>query len=371
MDYLLKTPGVILKGKNRWRFEKILKENIKKKIGPNLEFIKNLGGVFWLSTKKEAQSDLEKIFGIAVILKVKIFSTLEEVWQNFPQQIKDFNLIVKRGDKNYPFNSQEIFRKTVTYLKENYKLEFNKKSLHNFYLEYRQGKFFLADKKIVGLGGLPVSSSGSGIALLSAGFDSPVASFLAMKRGLKIHFIHFHSYPQTSKDSLEKVEKLVKILNEYNLGSQLYLLNILKIQKFYYQNIPKEFLVIFYRRTMLRLAEKLKSELKADCLVTGESLGQVASQTIQNLKVISQAINSFILRPLIGFDKQEIINLAQKIGTEKISRFKGDDCCSLFVPKKVKTKTKIEEVLKIENKWQKEIANLEKEIYEERSFLKI
>ncbi len=371
MDYLLKTPELTLKGKKRQLFEKILINNLKKKFKDNLNFLKNLGGVFWLKTETKIEEGLKKIFGISVIFKVEVFDNLDEVLINFPKDIKNFNLQVKRGYKDYPLNSQQIFEKIVNYLKKNYNLQFNKKSKNRFYLEYRDKKFFWAKEKIKGAGGLPVSSSGKAVSLLSAGFDSPVASFLAMKRGLKVYFVHFHSYPQTSKDSLEKVEKLVKVLNEYNLGSQLYLFNILKIQKFYYQRIPQEFLVIFYRRTMFRLAEKLKEELKADCLVTGESLGQVASQTIQNLEVISQTVSSFVLRPLIGFDKQEIINFARKIGTEEVSRLRGDDCCSLFIPKKVKTKAKIEEVLKIENEWQREIANLEKEIYDERFFLKI
>lgn len=371
MNFLIKTPEIILKGKNRWIFEKILIGNIKKKIGQDLEFIKNLGGVFWLKTKRDALDDLKKIFGISLILKVEVFSSLEEVLKNFPKEIKDFNLTVKRGDKDYPLNSQEIFAKILKYLKENYNLQFKRESQNNFYLEYRHKNFFMAKEKIDGAGGLPVFSSGKGVSLLSAGFDSPVASFLAMKRGLKLYFLHFHSYPQTSKDSLEKVEKLVRILNEYNLGSNLYLMNILKIQKFYYQNFPREYLVIFYRRTMFRLAEKLKEDLNANCLVTGESLGQVASQTIQNMEVISQSINSFIFRPLLGFDKQEIINLAKRIGTEEISKLKGDDCCSLFLPKKVKTKAKIENILKIEKKWEKEISDFEKEIYLDKSLFKI
>lgn len=187
-----------------------------------------------------------------------------------------------------------------------------------------------------------------------------------MKRGLKVYFVHFHSYPQTSINSIEKVKEIVKLLNEYNLGSELYLINILEIQKFYYFNVPKEYLVIFYRRTMYRLAEKLKNELNLDCLITGENLGQVASQTIQNLFVIEKAINSLVLRPLIGFNKQEIIDLAKIIKTEEISKKPYEDCCNLFLPKKVKTKANLEIVEKIEKNIAKELFKLEEKAYQEK-----
>jgi thiamine biosynthesis protein ThiI len=364
-EFLLKTSEIILKGRNRPFFERILIENIKKKLGDDLEFIKNLGGVFWVKADTDFEK-LKQIFGINDILKGEIFENLEEILAKEKFTEKDFNLIVKRGDKSYPLTSikiAEIFKKN---LKEKFNLEFNPKSKNVFYLEYRDKKFFFSKEKMKAFGGLPIGSSGKGLVLLSAGFDSPVASFLAMKRGLKLSFLHFHSYPQTSKDSIEKVRKLVEKLNDYNLGSNFYLMNILELQKFYYQNIPHKFLVIFYRRSMFRLAKKLAQELKINCLITGESLGQVASQTIQNMEVISDGINIFIFRPLLGFDKSEIIDLAKKIGTYEISVLKGDDCCSLFVPAKVETKAKLNEVLEIEVKLKEKISKLEEKVYKEK-----
>jgi thiamine biosynthesis protein ThiI len=147
-------------------------------------------------------------------------------------------------------------------------------------------------------------------------------------------------------------------------------MNILEIQKFYFLNVPKEDVVIFYRRTMFRLAEKLKNELNLDVLITGENLGQVASQTVSNLKVIENSIKSLVLRPLLCFNKQEIIDLAKIIGTEKISKEPYDDCCSLFLPKKVETKAKLEKILEIEKKFDKEIKELEEKIYEQRECIK-
>jgi thiamine biosynthesis protein ThiI len=183
--------------------------------------------------------------------------------------------------------------------------------------------------------------------------------------------LHFHSYPQTKKETIEKVKKIVEILNEYNLGSELYLMNILEIQKFYFLNVHKEDLIIFYRRTMFRLGEKLKNELGLDVLITGENLGQVASQTVYNLKVIENSIKSLVLRPLLGFNKQEIIDLAKIIGTEKNSKEPHDDCCSLFLPQKVETKAKLEKILKIENKFNQEIKDLEEKIYSQKEKFRI
>jgi thiamine biosynthesis protein ThiI len=373
MYFLLKINEITLKGKNRSFFERILIENIKKKLGNNLDFVKNLGGVFWLKIKTPETNrqlilqNIKTIFGISSILEVQVFEDIESILTNkeiFKEN--DFNLIVKRGDKNYPLTSIEIANLLKKKLKEKFNLEFNSKSLNVFYLEYRDKKFFFSKEKIKAFGGLPVGSSGSGLVLLSAGFDSPVASFLAMKRGLKLTFLHFHSYPQTSKDSIEKVKKLVEKLNDYNFGSSLYLINILELQKFYYQNIHHKFLVIFYRRSMLRLAEKLAQELKINCLITGENLCQVASQTIQNIETISNGIKVFIFRPLLGFNKSEIIDLAKQIGTYEISVLKGDDCCSLFVPRKVETKAKLNEVLKIEEKLKDKIIELEEKIHKEK-----
>ena len=367
MDYLLKTSEIILKGKNRKFFEKILKENIKFKLGNNLEFIKNLGGTFWVKTKIEALNELKKIFGLSKILEVKIFENLEDVFKNLDlKDYQDYSLKVKRSTKDYPLNSLQIKKRLKDFIKNKFNLEENKNSKNKIYLEYRNKKFFLSLKEENAFGGLPLKSSGKGLVLLSAGFDSPVASFLSMKRGLKIYFVHFHSYPQTSINSIEKVKEIVKLLNEYNLGSELYLINILEIQKFYYFNVPKEYLVIFYRRTMYRLAEKLKNELNLDCLITGENLGQVASQTIQNLFVIEKAINSLVLRPLIGFNKQEIIDLAKIIKTEEISKKPYEDCCNLFLPKKVKTKANLEIVEKIEKNIAKELFKLEEKAYQEK-----
>jgi thiamine biosynthesis protein ThiI len=374
MLYLLKTSEIILKGKNRKKFERILINNLRKKIGNNLLELKNYGGVFLLETKKDVSEKIKQIFGIENFSPVQIFNSLEEV-ENFLSNLNfknNFNVYVQRGDKDYPLTSLQIANDLKKFIQEKFNLKIEEKNPETkIFLYYKDKKFFLYFEKIKCFGGLPVGSSGKGVVLLSAGFDSPVASFLSMKRGLKVYFLHFHSYPQTKKETIEKVKKIVEILNEYNLGSELYLMNILEIQKFYFLNVPKEDLIIFYRRTMFRLGEKLKNELGLDVLITGENLGQVASQTVYNLKVIENSIKSLVLRPLLGFNKQEIIDLAKIIGTEKISKEPYDDCCSLFLPKKVETKAKLEKILEIENKFNQEIKDLEEKIYSQKEKFRI
>jgi len=370
MLYLLKTNEIILKRRNRRYFEKILERNIKAKLKENFISLKIWGGIFLLETEKEAEEDIKKIFGIALFSPVIFFSSLEELIEYLKKINEEkFYLEVSRGDKDYPLNSLEIKKAIIENLEKIGKRYDEENFEKEIYVYYRRKKFFVSFKNIKSWGGLPVGSNGKVLSLISSGFDSPVASFLAMKRGLKVFFLHFHSYPQTSVQSLEKVKKLVSVLNSYNLGSELYLMNILELQKFYFLNIPHEYLVIFYRRSMFRLAERLKNELDLDALVTGENLGQVASQTTQNLEVISQSINSLILRPLIAFNKEEIINLARKIGTESISKMKGDDCCVLFIPRNVKTKANLKEVLEIEEKIKEKINSLEEEIFKNKEKL--
>jgi tRNA uracil 4-sulfurtransferase len=374
MEYLVKLGEIILKGKNRYLFEKRLKTNIKLKLGEKLKKLTNFGGVYSLEAKEDVLEDLKNVFGIKKIAPVQIFQNLEDLISELKSyKPQKFYLDVKRGTKDYPLNSLEIKNKIVYELE---RLGFlktdNKKEATYFWkVEYRNKKFYLVKEEYDGLGGLPVGSSGKGLALISCGFDSPVASFLLMKRGLKIYFLHFHSYPQTTKEALEAVEKLVKILNQYNLQSFLFLINILDLQKFYFQNMPKEHLVIFYRRSMIRIAERLAKSLNIKALITGDNLGQVASQTLENLNVISEATNLLVLRPLLGFDKDEIIELSQKIGTYEISSKGFEDCCSLFLPKKVKTKAHLEEVKKWEKKFEKEIEELEEKAIENKELRKI
>ena len=186
------------------------------------------------------------------------------------------------------------------------------------------------------------------ISLISGGIDSPVSSYLMLRKGVEVVYLHFHSFPIVSKSSIYKVTQLVKILSNYQSPSTLYLAPIGEIQARLRTKVDPRYLVVMYRRIMLRIAERIAEEEKADALVTGESLGQVSSQTLQNLLVIEEAASIPVLRPLIGFDKEEIVEIAKRIGTYEISIRPQEDCCTLFVPKRQISAAKLDKVKKLE-----------------------
>ena len=188
------------------------------------------------------------------------------------------------------------------------------------------------------------------VSLISGGIDSPVSSYLMLRSGVEVAYAHFHSFPIVSKSSIYKVIELVKILNRYQSPSTVYLIPFGDIQMYLRTRVDPRYLVILYRRFMLRIAERLAEEEKAEALVTGESLGQVSSQTLQNLRVIDSAVTIPVLRPLIGFDKEEITSLAKSIGTYEISIKPQEDCCTLFVPRRQVTAAKLKVVEEVERK---------------------
>jgi thiamine biosynthesis protein ThiI len=199
-------------------------------------------------------------------------------------------------------------------------------------------------ERLAGPGGLPVGTSGKVVVLLSGGIDSPVAAWKMIKRGCTPVFVHFHSFPYTNKESQEKAKQITKLLADYQLRSKTYLVPFAEIQRHIMVETPLETRVILYRRYMLRLAERIAQRERARVLVTGDSVGQVASQTIENIDVISRAVAMPILRPLIGEDKLEIVAVARRIGTYDISIQPDQDCCSLFVPKHPETKADIRDI---------------------------
>ena len=198
---------------------------------------------------------------------------------------------------------------------------------------------------------MPVGSSGKVVALLSAGFDSPIASYMMMKRGARVIFVHYHSYPYTSYDSIEQVKQIVKILSKYQFYSRLYIVPIAEAQRIIVLNAPVGLRTILYRRLMVKIAEVIAEKEKAEALVTGESLGQVASQTLRNIRVINQIASLPILRPLIGVDKEEIIQKAREIGTYEISSQPYDDCCSFLTGRHPETWANFEEIFEVEKKF--------------------
>jgi thiamine biosynthesis protein ThiI len=210
---------------------------------------------------------------------------------------------------------------------------------------------FFGFDKIAGAGGLPVGTSGRVAALISGGFDSPVAAYRMMQRGCRIIFVHFHSAPYQDKTSQEKVRELVTRLTRHQFQSRVYLVPFGEIQRRIVAAVARPLRVVLYRRMMLRIGEAIARKEKARALVTGESLGQVASQTLDNMAVIEQAARLPILRPLVGMDKQEIIDQARRIGTFDISAIPDQDCCQLFVPKHPATKARFADVEQDETKF--------------------
>ncbi|NOX90602.1 MAG: tRNA 4-thiouridine(8) synthase ThiI [Calditrichaeota bacterium] len=353
-----------LKKGNRNYFERILEQNIRKSIEralPESEFSIHLDYKrFIIDFKEQVEEErvgtaLHRVFGIvnyACVRKTNL--ELSEIEQAAVELIsakegKTFAIRTKRADKAFPLNSNEVNvrvgAKVVEATGKSVDLTIPEITCHIEIM--KQGALVYVDK-IQGPGGLPVNSSGKVLVLLSGGFDSPVAAFYAMKRGAKCSFIHFHSYPYTNKFSQEKVIDLAKKLNEYQFKSRLYMVPFAETQEEIVFNCPDRLRVILYRRFMMRIAERLARRKDLKAVVTGESLGQVASQTLENIAAIEEAITLPVLRPLVGMDKNEIIQVARKIGTYEISVKPHDDACTRFMPRQPETRAKLEKVLEAE-----------------------
>ena len=215
------------------------------------------------------------------------------------------------------------------------------------YIDIKVNAYVYTDK-VKGSGGLPIGTNGKGLLLLSGGIDSPVAGFMMAKRGLEINCVHYHSYPFTSERAEEKVKDLAKIMARYTGKLRIYSVNILPIQKEINEKCPESEMTIISRKFMMRIAERIANYNNYDVLITGENLGQVASQTVQGISVTNESVNIPILRPLIGFDKVDIIEIAKEIETFETSILPFEDCCTVFLPKHVVTQPKIEKIKKSE-----------------------
>jgi thiamine biosynthesis protein ThiI len=265
------------------------------------------------------------------------------------QNIKTFKIKTKRGDKKFPIRSMEL----SALLGEKILNEFKEVTvdIHNPDVEVEvdiKVSCYISSERIKGAGGLPLGTSGRALLLLSGGIDSPVAGYMIARRGVEIDALYFHTYPFTSERANEKVKHLKEILEDYCGKFKLYAINILEIHKAIKQHCKEEETTILARRFMMRLAEKLANEQGIEMLITGESLGQVASQTMKSMVVIENSIDMPILKPVIGMDKTEIMEIARKIGTYDTSIEPFDDCCSVFAPNHPLIKPKLESILKSE-----------------------
>ncbi len=365
--FLIKYGEIGVKGKNRHIFEDTL-------VSQTANALKLVDGEFCVRKENgrvyvEAQSEfdfeeaveaLSHVFGIVGICPVVLmedegFDALAErvvayVGEAFKEQDFTFKVITRRARKNYPMDSMEVSaalgeRLLAAYPKLKVDVHTPKVTLH---IEIRN-KINLYSKTIPGPGGMPVGSNGKGMLLLSGGIDSPVAGYMIAKRGVKIDAVYFHAPPYTSERAKQKVIDLAKILAKYTGPIRLHIVNFTDIQLSIYEKCPHDQLTIIMRRYMMKLAEHFAGEEESMGLVTGESIGQVASQTMQSLAVTNEVCTFPVYRPLIGFDKQEIIDVSLKIGTYETSILPFEDCCTIFVAKHPVTKPNLKSILKSES----------------------
>ncbi len=350
-----------LKGRNRGRFEQQLLTNIARALkGLSRGAVRRLSGRIVLELAPDAETGairerLADVFGIANCSEaVRVPNAIEHIrvgaWDVVRRKdFGSFKIAARRGDKSFPLTSEEINRDVGAHVqtlsRAQVKLDDPDLTCH---VEVSYQGAFIYTGKTPGPGGLPVGANERAVSLLSSGIDSPVASYKTMKRGVRLSFVHFHSQPYTNRSSQRNTEELVRVLTRYQYRSTLYLVPFVEIQRRVMTHAPPGYRVILYRRAMLRIAEAIAEREGAQALVTGESVGQVASQTLSNMRAIEEATALPVLRPLSGDNKEEIIDLALRIGTYDISIEPYEDCCTVFVPKHPETRADLNVVHEIE-----------------------
>ena len=332
------------KKNNRNFFIKTLNDDIKKVLKDNVLINYDYGRMFIIpkdNNYDDVINKLKNIFGIhEIVIAYKLDNReIDNIKDSIIDILKekDFNTFkvdIKRSDKNYPFNGMELRKIIGSHILQklnNIKVDVNNPDIV-VTIEIRLKEVLIYFEGIKGLGGYPVGTLGKGLLMLSGGIDSPVAGYLAIKRGIKIEAVYFESPPHTSEAALNKVKELAKILAVYNNDIKLHIINFTEIQESIYKNIPHEYLITIMRRMMYRISAILASRINAKIIVNGESIGQVASQTLTSMSAINEVVKIPVIRPLACFDKLEIIELAKKIDTYNTSVLPYEDCCTIFVP---------------------------------------
>lgn len=371
--FIVRCGEVALKGMNKPYFERMLLDRIKKllKKFDGVKAYRHEGLIFVRADKelnpgtegKQAiLKEIGKVFGVASISPaMECESTMEDIGQTAVEYmmeaieergVKTFKVNAKRADKNFPVKSPDISRQIGAAVLKGCKVL--KVDVHNpdvkLFVDVRHDKSYVYQDKIPGFGGLPLGTNGKGMSLLSGGIDSPVATWMMAKRGMMIEAVHFHSFPYTSQRAREKVEELAALVATYCGRFRMHVINLLPIQEQIVQNCPEEETTILVRRFMMRIAEELAAGNGCNMLITGENLGQVASQTAEALVVTDASVKMPVMRPLIGLDKTDIMDLAKDIGTYDKSIEPYEDCCTVFLPKHPATKPKLDRILASESK---------------------
>ena len=352
-----------LKGKNRGFFERQFAINIERALKGLRHELRRRSGRYLVEAFDAQEIDeivtrLKKVFGIhtlSVALKVK--SDMDNIYHAAEQvapQSGTFKVETHRADKTFPLNSMQISAEIGGRLLDKFSgLSVDVHEPQNtVFVDVREdGTSLVFGRFIKGADGMPVGSAGKGLLLISGGIDSPVAGHMIAKRGMAIECVHFHSYPYTNLQAKEKVIKLASLLSEYTCGTTVNVIKVTHIQEEIHKKCNGEYMVTLLRRFMMRIAERLAKSRGAQCIITGESLGQVASQTIEGMASSNSVIEDLpVLRPLCGFDKNEIIARSKEVGTYDTSILPYEDCCTVFLPKHPVTRPKIEDVLAEESK---------------------
>ncbi len=360
---IIRYAEIHLKGKNRGWFEKVFAINIEKNLKGIRHELRRLSGRYLVENFNEEDTDtvvnrLMKVFGIhSISIAQKVSSDMQNIYEaalSVCPETGTFKVVTHRADKTFSLNSMQISAEIGGKL-----LETNKNlkvDIHNpqstVYIDLREnGTALVFGKFFKGAGGMPVGTAGKGMLLLSGGIDSPVAGYMIAKRGMSLECIHFHSYPYTNMMAKEKVIELAKILSPYTCGIKLNIVSVTHIQEEIHKNCNADYMVTLLRRFMMRLSERIAIKNGAQCIITGESLAQVASQTIEGMTSSNSVIGKLpVLRPLCGFDKDEIIERSRAIGTYTTSIEPYEDCCTVFLPEHPVTRPKLAEVEAEESK---------------------
>lgn len=358
---LIKYGELTTKKANRNLFINIITDNIRAALSNyDVNIEKNRVRMFITTSPSsfdEVLSILQNIFGIhSIVVAYKVNTNIDTIYSSVLEvassvDFSTFKVETDRADKSFPISSPDFSRNIGAHILKN--IPGKKVDVHTpdylLRLEIRHDYTYIYSKEIKGSGGYPLGVAGKGLLMLSGGIDSPVAGYLAMKRGIKLECIYFESPPHTTPAAKNKVESLVRILNKYQPSIRLHVINFTKIQEAIYKNIDPTYMITIMRRMMYRITEKVLRERKCYVIINGESVGQVASQTLTSMQVINNVTNLPVIRPVACFDKLEIIDISRKIGTYETSILPYEDCCTIFLPKHPIINPDLSTAIKYEN----------------------